>query len=82
MNNTSRVEVLSVRFARPDGQGWTFDGQPDITPAAAVATLAPAFADSRPRGASPDTLVQHIAENVMLNGETIRLDGATRLAPK
>lgn len=27
-------------------------------------------------------LVQHIAENVMLNGETIRLDGAIRMAPK
>jgi len=27
-------------------------------------------------------LVQHILENVMLNGETIRLDGAIRMAPK
>jgi NAD(P)-dependent dehydrogenase (short-subunit alcohol dehydrogenase family) len=27
-------------------------------------------------------LVQHIIENVMLNGETIRLDGALRLAPR
>ena len=27
-------------------------------------------------------LVEHIAENNMLNGETIRLDGAIRLAPK
>lgn len=27
-------------------------------------------------------LVQHICENVMLNGETIRLDGAIRMAPK
>jgi 3-hydroxyacyl-CoA dehydrogenase/3-hydroxy-2-methylbutyryl-CoA dehydrogenase len=27
-------------------------------------------------------LVQHIVENVMLNGETIRLDGALRMAPK
>ncbi|HEY4308273.1 MAG TPA: 3-hydroxyacyl-CoA dehydrogenase [Pirellulales bacterium] len=27
-------------------------------------------------------LVRHIAENVMLNGETIRLDGAIRMAPK
>ncbi len=27
-------------------------------------------------------LCKHIAENVMLNGETIRLDGAIRLAPK
>lgn len=64
VNNTARIEVMSVRFARPDGQGWTFDGQPDITPAAAVAALAPAFADSRPRGAAPDALVQHIADTV------------------
>ncbi|GAC1352268.1 MAG: 3-hydroxyacyl-CoA dehydrogenase [Polyangiales bacterium] len=27
-------------------------------------------------------LVQHIVENVMLNGETIRIDGALRMAPK
>ena len=27
-------------------------------------------------------LVAHIAENEMLNGETIRLDGALRMAPK
>jgi hypothetical protein len=27
-------------------------------------------------------LVEHIAENPMLNGETIRLDGAVRLTPK
>jgi NAD(P)-dependent dehydrogenase (short-subunit alcohol dehydrogenase family) len=27
-------------------------------------------------------LVRHIAENTMLNGETIRLDGAIRMAPK
>ena len=27
-------------------------------------------------------LVVHIVENDMLNGETIRLDGAIRLAPK
>ena len=27
-------------------------------------------------------LVQHIAENRMLNGETIRLDGAIRMPPR
>ncbi|KPV49354.1 hypothetical protein SE17_33130 [Kouleothrix aurantiaca] len=27
-------------------------------------------------------LVQHIAENPMLNGEVIRLDGAIRMAPR
>jgi NAD(P)-dependent dehydrogenase (short-subunit alcohol dehydrogenase family) len=28
------------------------------------------------------SLVRHVLENVMLNGETIRLDGAIRMAPK
>jgi NAD(P)-dependent dehydrogenase (short-subunit alcohol dehydrogenase family) len=27
-------------------------------------------------------LVKHICENTMLNGETIRLDGALRMAPR
>jgi len=27
-------------------------------------------------------LVKHICENAMLNGETIRLDGALRMAPR
>jgi NAD(P)-dependent dehydrogenase (short-subunit alcohol dehydrogenase family) len=27
-------------------------------------------------------LARHIVENVMLNGETIRLDGAIRMAPR
>jgi NAD(P)-dependent dehydrogenase (short-subunit alcohol dehydrogenase family) len=38
-----------------------------------------------PRLGEPEefaALVRHIVENVMLNGETIRLDGAIRMAPK
>ena len=38
-----------------------------------------------PRLGKPDeyaSLAQHIIENVMLNGETIRLDGAIRMQPK
>jgi NAD(P)-dependent dehydrogenase (short-subunit alcohol dehydrogenase family) len=38
-----------------------------------------------PRLGRPDeyaALVQHIIENTMLNGETIRLDGAIRMAPR
>jgi NAD(P)-dependent dehydrogenase (short-subunit alcohol dehydrogenase family) len=38
-----------------------------------------------PRLGRPDeyaALVQHIVENVMLNGNTIRLDGAIRMAPR
>jgi NAD(P)-dependent dehydrogenase (short-subunit alcohol dehydrogenase family) len=38
-----------------------------------------------PRPGRPEeyaALVRHIIENEMLNGEVIRLDGATRLAPR
>jgi NAD(P)-dependent dehydrogenase (short-subunit alcohol dehydrogenase family) len=38
-----------------------------------------------PRLGRPDEYAQlaaHIVENEMLNGETIRLDGALRMAPK
>ena len=38
-----------------------------------------------PRLGAPDEfaqLAQHILENAMLNGETIRLDGAIRMAPR
>ena len=38
-----------------------------------------------PRLGDPDEyakLVMHMADNVMLNGEVVRLDGAIRLSPK
>ena len=38
-----------------------------------------------PRLGEPDeyaAMVQHIIENTMLNGETIRLDGAIRMQPR
>jgi hypothetical protein len=34
------------------------------------------------RPAEYAAMVRHIVENVMLNGEVIRLDGALRMAPK
>ena len=34
------------------------------------------------RPAESAALVAHVCENVMLNGETIRLDGALRMAPR
>ena len=34
------------------------------------------------RAAEYANLVAHIVENAMLNGETIRLDGAIRMGPK
>jgi len=50
----------------------------------AKATLASSVPFPTRLGKSTEyaALVQHIAENPVLNGETIRLDGALRLAPK
>ena len=39
-------------------------------------------ANSAGRPSEYASLVRQILENVMLNGETIRLDGAIRMAPK
>ena len=53
-------------------------------PEAARASLAAAVPNPARLG-RPDeyaALVAHIVENVMLNGETIRLDGALRMAPR
>jgi hypothetical protein len=46
--------------------------------------LAASIPFPRRLGISADyaALVQHIIENPYLNGETIRLDGALRMAPK
>ena len=53
-------------------------------PEAAQASLAEQVPFPRRLGKPPEfaALVQHIIENNMLNGETIRLDGAIRMAPK
>ncbi len=57
-----------------------FDGVPD-----AVREGLLAITQFPPRLGEPDEfaqLVQHIVENTLLNGETIRLDGAVRLPPR
>jgi NAD(P)-dependent dehydrogenase (short-subunit alcohol dehydrogenase family) len=53
-------------------------------PEAAQASLAQQVPFPSRLGKPPEfaALVQHIIENDMLNGETIRLDGAIRMAPK
>jgi len=53
-------------------------------PEAAQASLAQQVPFPSRLGKPPEfaALVQHIIENNMLNGETIRLDGAIRMAPK
>lgn len=44
INDTRRITISAVTFARMEGGTWTFDGQPALTPAAALAHIAPAFA--------------------------------------
>jgi NAD(P)-dependent dehydrogenase (short-subunit alcohol dehydrogenase family) len=53
-------------------------------PEAALASLSEQVPFPKRLGKPPEyaALVQHIIENNMLNGETIRIDGAIRMAPK
>jgi 3-hydroxyacyl-CoA dehydrogenase / 3-hydroxy-2-methylbutyryl-CoA dehydrogenase len=53
-------------------------------PEAALASLSEQVPFPHRLGRPPEyaALVQHIIENNMLNGETIRIDGAIRMAPK
>jgi hypothetical protein len=53
-------------------------------PEEARAALAADIPHPHRLGAPPEfgALVRHIVENPMLNGETIRLDGALRMKPR
>ena len=53
--------------------------RPDIQESLAKSVPFPARLG---RPAEYAALAQHIVENEMLNGETIRLDGALRMAPR
>ena len=53
----------------------------DIPPVQSLAAQVP-FPSRLGRPGEFAALVKHIVENEMLNGETIRLDGAIRMAPK
>ncbi len=57
-----------------------FDGLPEEARASLAATVP--FPSRLGHPPEYGQLVVHIAENIMLNGATIRLDGAVRLAPK
>jgi NAD(P)-dependent dehydrogenase (short-subunit alcohol dehydrogenase family) len=56
----------------------------DSLPPESIETLAASTPHPRRLGAPEEyaALVAHIVENAMLNGETIRLDGAVRLEPR
>ena len=64
------------------GVFWTpmVDGMPENVQASLAASIPFPSRLGRPEDFA--ALVGHIIGNVYLNGETIRLDGATRLAPK
>jgi NAD(P)-dependent dehydrogenase (short-subunit alcohol dehydrogenase family) len=57
-----------------------FDGLPDDARRALAATVP--FPSRLGKAAEYAALACHICENAMLNGESIRLDGAIRLAPR
>lgn len=57
-----------------------FDGLPEDARASLAATVP--FPSRLGHPSEYGQLAVHIAENIMLNGTTIRLDGAIRLAPK
>ena len=57
-----------------------FDGLPDDAKASLAATVP--FPSRLGRPDEYASLVRHICENSMVNGESIRLDGAIRLAPR
>jgi NAD(P)-dependent dehydrogenase (short-subunit alcohol dehydrogenase family) len=74
-NGIRVVTIAPGLFLTPMMQGLPIEAQQSL----GLATPFPS------RLGQPDeyaALVQHIVENVMLNGETIRLDGAVRLAPR
>jgi NAD(P)-dependent dehydrogenase (short-subunit alcohol dehydrogenase family) len=57
-----------------------FDGLPDDARRALAASVP--FPSRLGHASEYAALACHICENVMLNGECIRLDGAVRLAPR
>lgn len=69
------VSIMPGLFGTP-----MFDGLPDDVRASLGATIP--FPSRLGRPDEYATLVRAIVENDMLNGESIRLDGALRMAPK
>jgi NAD(P)-dependent dehydrogenase (short-subunit alcohol dehydrogenase family) len=69
------VTIMPGLFLTP-----MFDGLPDEARKSLAASVP--FPSRLGSPAEYAALAAHICENVMLNGETIRLDGAVRLAPR
>ena len=76
----ARCGIRMVTIA--PGVFWTpmVDGMPDHVQESLAATIP--FPQRLGKPEEFGSLAAHIVENVYLNGSTIRLDGATRLAPK
>jgi NAD(P)-dependent dehydrogenase (short-subunit alcohol dehydrogenase family) len=69
------VAILPGLFHTP-----MFDGLPEEARNALAASVP--FPSRLGSASEYAALACHICENVMINGETIRLDGAVRLAPR
>lgn len=76
----SRIGVRVMTIA--PGIFWTpmVDGMPEHLQQSLAASIP--FPSRLGKAEEFASMVQHITENVYLNGTTIRLDGAVRLAPK
>jgi hypothetical protein len=71
INDNRHIRIESVTFAKPQGSGWTFDGQPALSPQEAAAEIAAPFASPSKfmhmaQSPQPDALTQEIAEAVYL----------------
>ena len=79
---TEPVEILAERLALYPQGCLTLEQDGAIT---GYVIAHPWLRDAPPRLGRPSEyadLVRHICENPMLNGETIRLDGALRMPPR
>lgn len=66
VNDTRRAVITGVTFARMQDGAWTFDGQSEMSPAAALAEIAPAFAarGKAAPAAAADADARHIAQTI------------------
>jgi len=73
---------LLTRAWPGEGDGWLARYAAEFPQAKHVALGVDVTAPAGRAPAEFAALVRHIVENPMLNGETIRLDGALRMPPK
>ena len=80
-----QIGQIAYAASKAGVAGMTLPAARDLAPAGIrVVTIAPGIFDTPMLGAPDEfgALAQHVLENPMLNGETIRLDGGIRMAPR